>query len=70
MARISVEVPDEQLIELIERTKGLVRGEAERSPEVEIETQPPVDNSIYSHIVTVSLRYAFKIGELDELIRP
>ena len=69
MARVIVEVPDETLVEFIEQKRGLDRGQSVGTS-VEIEAQPPVDNSNYSHIVTVSLRYALELGELDALMRP
>lgn len=69
MARVTVEVPDETLIEFIEQKRGLERGQHVGTT-VEIEARPPVDNSKYSHIVTVSTQYALELGELDPLMRP
>ena len=70
MARISIEVPDDQLFALLESSRGLERGQSVNRPELSIDSIPPASNNAYSHLVTVKLTYAFKPGEIDTLIRP
>lgn len=69
MANVTIEVPDEQILELVERTRGLECGDAVRPPQITLQSQPPVSNSKVSHLVTVTLTYAFELGEIDPLIR-
>lgn len=69
MAHVTVEVPDDEILGLIKRLRGLEPGKTSGRTKVRIEPVPPVSNSTVSHIVTVELSYGMQLGELDELIR-
>lgn len=69
MASVTIEVPDEEILDLVEKTRGLQRGSVVERPEVTLKSQPPTSNTTVSHLVTVTLTYAFELGEIDPLIR-
>lgn len=70
MAQITVHVPDEEVLAHIIETRGLVRGQDVEDPKIEMVSLPATANTKFSHVVSVTLTYAFELGEVDRLVKP
>lgn len=70
MASVEVNVPDDQIIELVERSQGLQRGDAVKTELLSLTGIPASANTPNSHVVTIALTYEFRLGEIEALTRP
>lgn len=66
MAQVQTPVEDDKIIAFLESNRGFSVG-AGQVEAVEVRSLPPASNSDVSHVISVTVRYGAKLGEVQAL---
>ena len=65
-ASVQIPIDDEKILDYIRDNHGQVEGKS-RDLGVEVQSLPRAANSSISHVVTVTIRYGLRLGEIEKL---